>query len=80
MTHLLRMLVALPDEQNLVSRTLIGQITTIYNFRSWASHALFWLSQAPTQASTADDCRYTHTLIHKRFGFFLKESLLKILH
>lgn len=67
MTQLLRMLAALPDEQNVVPRTPIEQITPIYNCRSWASHALFWFSQAPTQASTADACRYTHTLIHKRF-------------
>lgn len=75
MTQLLRMLAALPDEQNMVPRTPIGQITPIYNCRSWASHALFWFSQGPTQASTADACRYTHTLIHKRFEKFFKNIL-----
>lgn len=79
MTHLLRMLVALPNEQNLVPRTPIGQITTIYNFRSGPPMLSSGFHRHPhkqVQQMLVDTHIHSYT---KDLNFF-KESLLKILH
>lgn len=60
-----RDLAALTDDLSLDSSTHIGLLTTICDFSSWESDALFWPPWAPTLTRA-------HTLKNKSF-FFLKE-------